>query len=186
MLHKWSWVVLKNYIKNHRFRVISCKTVHNAIHVLPNDKRLWKTIFSLSGSASSVYGWNELDLLISQIKFILWYQKEILWYHKIEFVISKHRIYDIIWFYSKTAPHIFLVSNVLNVGGLFSYLIVEWWYLFPGYRLDNAHRPYLWPCKQGAYISERGTFICAHAWIFFKLCILITHYIRTMKIYLSN
>ena len=33
---------------------------------------------------------------------------------------------------------------------------------------------------------ERGTFICAHSWIFFKLCILITHYIRTMKMYLSN
>ena len=32
----------------------------------------------------------------------------------------------------------------------------------------------------------RGTFICAHAWVFFKLCILITHYIRTMKMYLSN
>ena len=26
----------------------------------------------------------------------------------------------------------------------------------------------------------------AHAWIFFKLCILITHDIRTMKMYLSN
>ena len=34
--------------------------------------------------------------------------------------------------------------------------------------------------------QQRGTFICAHAWIFFKLCILITHYIRTMKMYLSN
>ena len=34
--------------------------------------------------------------------------------------------------------------------------------------------------------DKRGTFICAHAWIFFKLCILITHYIRTMKMYLSN
>ena len=34
--------------------------------------------------------------------------------------------------------------------------------------------------------TKRGTFICAHAWIFFKLCILITHYIRTMKMYLSN
>ena len=35
---------------------------------------------------------------------------------------------------------------------------------------------------------QRGTFICAHAWIFFKLCILINHYIhvRTMKMYLSN
>ena len=31
-----------------------------------------------------------------------------------------------------------------------------------------------------------GTFICAHAWIFFKLCILIIHYIRTVKMYLSN
>ena len=34
--------------------------------------------------------------------------------------------------------------------------------------------------------SKRGTFICAHAWIFFKLCLLIIHYIRTMKMYLSN
>ena len=25
--------------------------------------------------------------------------------------------------------------------------------------------------------KERGTCICAHAWIFFELCILITHYI---------
>ena len=25
--------------------------------------------------------------------------------------------------------------------------------------------------------KQRGTFICAHAWIFFKLCILIIHYI---------
>ena len=35
-------------------------------------------------------------------------------------------------------------------------------------------------------VAKRGTFICAHAWIFFKLGILITHYIRTMKMYLSN
>ena len=34
--------------------------------------------------------------------------------------------------------------------------------------------------------GERGTLICAHSWIFFKLCILITHFIRTMKMYLSN
>ena len=33
---------------------------------------------------------------------------------------------------------------------------------------------------------QRGTYICAHAWIFFKLCILMTHYIQTMKMYLSN
>ena len=38
----------------------------------------------------------------------------------------------------------------------------------------------------GIVSSKRGTFICAHAWIFFKLCILITHYIRTMKMFLSN
>ena len=36
------------------------------------------------------------------------------------------------------------------------------------------------------FILKRGTFICAHTWIFFKLCILITHYIRTMKMFLSN
>ena len=35
-------------------------------------------------------------------------------------------------------------------------------------------------------MKERGTYICAHAWIFFKLCTLITQYIRTMKMYLSN
>ena len=35
-------------------------------------------------------------------------------------------------------------------------------------------------------LVARGTYICAHAWIFFKLCILITHYIQTMKMYLSN
>ena len=35
----------------------------------------------------------------------------------------------------------------------------------------------------GGLETERGTFICAHAWIFFKLCILITHYIRTMEMY---
>ena len=34
--------------------------------------------------------------------------------------------------------------------------------------------------------SKRGTCICAHAWIFFKLCILMTHYIQTMKMHLSN
>ena len=31
---------------------------------------------------------------------------------------------------------------------------------------------------------KRGTYICARAWIFFKLCIVITHYIQTMKMYL--
>ena len=32
----------------------------------------------------------------------------------------------------------------------------------------------------------RGTYICAHPWIFFKRCILITHYIQTMKMHLAN
>ena len=32
----------------------------------------------------------------------------------------------------------------------------------------------------------RGTYICAQAWIFFKLSILITLYIQTMKMYLLN
>ena len=36
------------------------------------------------------------------------------------------------------------------------------------------------------YISKRGTCICAHAWIFFKLCIIMTHYIQTMKMYVLN
>ena len=31
-----------------------------------------------------------------------------------------------------------------------------------------------------------GTYICAHAWIFFELCILIIHYIQTTKMYLSD
>ena len=35
-------------------------------------------------------------------------------------------------------------------------------------------------------IFQRGTFICAHAWIFFKLCIIITIYIQAMKMYLFN
>ena len=35
-------------------------------------------------------------------------------------------------------------------------------------------------------LPQRGTYISAHAWIFFKFCILITHYIQTMKMYLSN
>ena len=33
---------------------------------------------------------------------------------------------------------------------------------------------------------QRGTYICAHAWIFFELCILITHHIQTTKMYLLN
>ena len=36
-----------------------------------------------------------------------------------------------------------------------------------------------------AYL-KRGTCICAHAWIFLKLCIIMTHYIQTMKIYVLN
>ena len=36
------------------------------------------------------------------------------------------------------------------------------------------------------FFSERGTFICAHAWIFFKLCMIITIYIQVMKMYLFN
>ena len=37
-----------------------------------------------------------------------------------------------------------------------------------------------------SHYHERGTYICAHAWIFFKLCILITQHIQTIKIYLLN
>ena len=33
---------------------------------------------------------------------------------------------------------------------------------------------------------KRGTYICAHAWIFLQICILMTHYIQTMKMYLLN
>ena len=37
------------------------------------------------------------------------------------------------------------------------------------------------------YPNDKEDWFCiVHAWIFFKLCILITHYIRTMKMYLSN
>ena len=35
-------------------------------------------------------------------------------------------------------------------------------------------------------LVQRGTYIYAHAWIFFKLRILITHYIQTIKKDLSN
>ena len=34
--------------------------------------------------------------------------------------------------------------------------------------------------------KKRGVCICAHAWIFFELCILITHYIQTTKMHLSG
>ena len=40
-------------------------------------------------------------------------------------------------------------------------------------------------CCKSHVVAQRGTFICAHAWIFFKFCMLITHYIRTMKMCLS-
>ena len=33
---------------------------------------------------------------------------------------------------------------------------------------------------------QKATYICAHAWIFFELCIFITHYVQTKKMYLSN
>ena len=33
----------------------------------------------------------------------------------------------------------------------------------------------------GIVSSKRGSCICAHAWIFFKLCIIMTRYIQTMK-----
>ena len=45
---------------------------------------------------------------------------------------------------------------------------------------------YLNNLKSFLISRQRDTFICAHAGIFFKLCILITHYIRNMKMYLSN
>ena len=35
-------------------------------------------------------------------------------------------------------------------------------------------------------LFQRGTYICAHAWIFFKLCIIMNHYIKTMKMYVLN
>ena len=38
----------------------------------------------------------------------------------------------------------------------------------------------------GNAIFERGSCICAHAWIFFKLCIIMTSYIQTMKMYVLN
>ena len=45
-----------------------------------------------------------------------------------------------------SSEYIFLV---FTWGGYFC--LVQWWYLFLGYRLGNAHRPYLWPCEQDAY-----------------------------------
>ena len=53
-----------------------------------------------------------------------------------------------------------------------------------GPRGHNLNRLGRGPLGHATY--QRVTFICAHAWIFFKLCILISHYIRTMKMYLSN
>ena len=35
-------------------------------------------------------------------------------------------------------------------------------------------------------INKWGTYICAHARIFFKRCMLITHHIQAMKLYLLN
>ena len=68
------------------------------------------------------------------------------------------------------------LSNVIPVQAKFSlinmsirsrvdWLLIEW----PSYIVD--------------LLPKRGTCICAHAWIFFKLCIIMTHYIQTIKMY---
>ena len=59
-----------------------------------------------------------------------------------------------------SSGYIFLVFT-LEWGGYFP--LVQWWYLFLGYRLGNAHRPYLWPCEQGAYIL--GISLCHLVWL---------------------
>ena len=38
----------------------------------------------------------------------------------------------------------------------------------------------------GPIAIKRGTFICAHAWIFFKLCMIITICIQAKKMYSFN
>ena len=68
----------------------------------------------------------------------------------------------------------YLQSILSNGDGIISVLLCGHLYL--------TQREFVHLCEK----AQRGTFICAHAWIFFKLCILITHYIRTMKMYLSN
>ena len=45
-----------------------------------------------------------------------------------------------------SSEYIFLVCTL---GDYFP--LVQWWYLFLGYNLGNAQRPYLYPCEQGAY-----------------------------------
>ena len=55
---------------------------------------------------------------------------------------------------------------------------------FTGYCISDLIK---FRCKDiFVYKLKRGTFICAHAWIFFKLCMLITIYIQAMKMYLFN
>ena len=59
---------------------------------------------------------------------------------------------------------------------------------------DKARRfagPYLGPnclqmLKQTILVDKRGSCICAHAWIFFELCIIMTRYMQTMKMYVLN
>ena len=56
------------------------------------------------------------------------------------------------YFECLSSEYIFLVFTLVCVWGGGGYFpLVEWWYIFLGYRLGNAHRPYLWPCEQGAY-----------------------------------
>ena len=36
------------------------------------------------------------------------------------------------------------------------------------------------------FTLPKGSYICAYSWFFFKLCIVITHCIQAMKMYLLN
>ena len=40
--------------------------------------------------------------------------------------------------------------------------------------------------REFSILGQRGSCICAHARIFFKLCIIMTHHIQTMKMYVLN
>ena len=50
----------------------------------------------------------------------------------------------------------------------------------------KIHEPQSVKTSLNDEIVKRGSCICAHAWIFFKLCIIMTRYIQTMKMYVLN
>ena len=67
-------------------------------------------------------------------------------------------------------------------------LTVQNW-LWKGIFIPSNTRSFIFTRYQNIKIlfsAERGTYICAHAWILFKLCILITQHIQAIRIYLFN